>query len=156
MKKIKFAEKFSKGLSVAELEYIDKKVGKPVPIEIRELLSQANGGYPQLTIFPIKGMKGNPDGEIRYFYGVDDDLGRDLSWYVDIYSGRMPPELFPFACNGSGDQLCLVTNGNRAGEVVFWDCYGETDKPSWKNIYKIANTFDEFLNSLSKYVELKD
>lgn len=46
MKKIKFSEKFGRGLTKSELSSLDEKLGRVVPVEIRGLLAQANGGYP--------------------------------------------------------------------------------------------------------------
>ncbi len=151
MKKIKFTEKFGKGLLKNSLKTLDEKIGRKVPEEIRWILGQSNGGYPKLTVFPISGLRDNEDGEIRYFYGVDETPDRDLAWALENYEGRMLPELFPFACNGSGDEICLVTEGKKAGQVVFWDSYGEKKKPTWKNVYKIADTFEEFIDGLTEY-----
>lgn len=153
MKKIKFSKKFGRGLTESELSSLDEKLGRTVPIEIRELLAQANGGYPKRTIFPIADMKDNADGEIRFFYGVDQTPHHDLAWALENYEGRMPGGLFVFACNDSGDEICFVVEGPRAGQVVFWDSYGEGKKPTWKNVYKIANSFDEFLGSLTEYTD---
>jgi SMI1 / KNR4 family (SUKH-1) len=156
MNKIKFVKKFGRGLIKSELDQIDEKVGQFVPVEIKQLLAIANGGYPAATVFPILGMKDNDFGSIRYFYGVDQTPDKDLWFSLDCFSGRMPAALFPFACLDGSDQVCLVTGGKRKGQIVLWDFYGETAKPTWKNVYKIANSFDEFLNSLTVYVESDD
>lgn len=63
-------------------------------------------------------------------------------------SGRVPANLIPIACDGSGDLICLALFGPDTGQVVFWDYLDERDEPTYENVYRVADSFSEFIASI--------
>ena len=66
---------------------------------------------------------------------------------------RMPEELVPIAHDPGGNQICIAVAGPKTGAVYFWDHEEEADDdetPGYDNVYLIANSFNEFLNSLTE------
>ncbi len=47
-----------------------------------------------------------------------------------------------------GNIICLSLTGDTAGKVYYWDHDGETDPPTFDNVYKIADSFQGFLDSI--------
>jgi hypothetical protein len=69
--------------------------------------------------------------------------------------GRVASNLLPIARNQSIDFVCLCTSGENEGKIYFWDRDNEEDvdedmgeEPGYSNVYLLANSFDEFINSL--------
>ena len=71
-------------------------------------------------------------------------------------AGRIPENLFPIACEDGGSLICLSLSGSDKGAVYYWDYYGETQPPSYDNVYQIAGTFQGFLDSLHFYDPLAE
>lgn len=49
-----------------------------------------------------------------------------------------------------GDLICYSLYGDDAGAIVFWDFYNETPEPSYVNVYRIADSFSEFIDSIQE------
>ena len=136
-------------LSSKDIELLESELGFRLPAEYRPFLFKYNGGRPLPNCFPIKGLEKNPFGALHYFFGVEDSSeAYNLTWNYDTFNGRMPSNLFPIASTGSDDVICLSLFGPDAGTVLFWDWYGQTGEPTYDNVYHIADSFSEFLDSL--------
>lgn len=64
------------------------------------------------------------------------------------YQDRIPQNVIPIAITGTGDVLCLSLHGPNKGSVYFWDHNNENGSPNNDNMYLIASSFPEFLESI--------
>ncbi len=138
-------------LSETDIEDVEAQLGFKLPPNYRAFLKKYNGGRPEPALFPIEGMDKNPEGDIQVFFGGDREIeSSNLVWNAEASSGRMPANLLPIACNGCGGLICLSLWGDDAGSVLFWDYYNEQlgPNPGYENIYRIADSFEAFLESL--------
>jgi hypothetical protein len=76
---------------------------------------------------------------------------------VSTYDGRIHPTLLPIGSDAGDNQICLGIKGDVRGKVYFWDHQGETipgGPMATNNTFLIANSFEEFVMSLSlnKYI----
>lgn len=60
----------------------------------------------------------------------------------------MPQGFFPIACEDGGNIICLILSGTMAGKVYYWNHDEESQPPTFNNAYKIADSFENFLDSL--------
>ncbi len=131
---------------VAELERL---IGRRLPDDYRAFLLANNGGMPVPDAFPIHGFPEEDEGEIQVFFGIGREVeSSDLSWNVNTFKERVPPNLLPIACNSGGDLICLSVSGDDVGAGLFWDSTDERDAPGYENVYKISDTFKGFVESI--------
>jgi len=136
--------------------FIETELGITLPDYYKAFLIRYNGGRPREEVFPIVGFKNNPTGLIHTFFGINVKLECDeLLWNYLIMIGRIPRHFLPIADDNSGDLICLSLSGDDKGCVFFWDWYDERPgpDPGYENVYKIADSFEEFLESLHEYTE---
>jgi hypothetical protein len=132
-----------------DLNVFESQIGFTLPSAYRLFLLKYNGGRPIPSGFPIRGFVNNPYGMIHYFFGIDQDFEcYDLPWNWGVMNGRLPDGFLPIAGDHSGDLLCLSLYGDNYGSIVFWDFYDEHFPPTRRNVYDVADSFSEFLESL--------
>jgi hypothetical protein len=140
----------------ARIDALERSLGIMLPPDYRAFLKQHNGGRPDPRFFPVQGwpnrFPGRPDqeyGGVHYFHGIDEPItSSNLDWNFRILRGRIPDELLPIAGDESGNEICLSMWGSNRGHVYIWDHDGEHSPPTYANIYLIAKSFPEFLESL--------
>jgi len=136
-------------LTDARLTSLEQELGVILPHDYREFLVRYNGGRPNPSFFPILGFKDNPFGGIQLFLAVDVPIkSSNLDWMYYNYRERMPRNILPIAITGTGDVLCLSFYGSDKGSVYFWDHDNEYSPPTYDNMYLIAPSFPEFLESI--------
>ncbi|MES2354414.1 MAG: SMI1/KNR4 family protein [Pseudomonadota bacterium] len=136
----------------ADIRKLERKLGLVLPEDYKVFLLKNNGGRPIPKFFPIEGFENNPQGQIQDFFGLDDPIEScRLEWNYKTFAERLPQHLFPIACEDGGSLICLSLSGSDKGAVYYWDLYGETQPPSYDNVYPIAETFKEFLDSLHSW-----
>lgn len=141
----------------ADVVAIEQELGFSLPKDYRAFLLAHNGGRPEPDGFPIEGLDNNPFGMIQVFMGINDEIEScNLNWKYHIFNDRLPDNLLAIACDGGGDLICLSLYGDDAGAVVFWDAHQETDGPSYENVYRIADSFPEFLDSIQPLPESEE
>lgn len=132
------------------LKVLELYWGFGLPMEYRSFLLKHNGGEPVEDIFNFKDDKEN-GSDVRFFLGIYPDEHRNLLEYLKTYNGRIPKNLFPIAYDSCGNLICISTMGSDRGKIYFWDhemeAY-EVEEPDYSNLTLIADSFDEFLNSL--------
>lgn len=136
-------------LSYEKLKQFEVETGATLPESYREFLIQYNGGQPSPDAFPIQDMPLNEYGIIQALLGIEtghewNDLRSD---YNDL-RGRMPATFVPIAYTPSGDFLCLDIQADGTAPVVFWDWYAQHHPPTYANVYGVAPSFEDFLDSL--------
>lgn len=143
-------------LSPHDILQVERRLGVTLPEDYKAFLFTHNGGRPNLDAFPIHGMPMNPNGGIQKFYGIIRVMG--ASHIESSYSrlkGKIPPNLFPIACTDGGSEVCLSLWGDDQGAVYLWDWYDREIPPTYKNVYLIARSFQEFLDSIHSWNPLE-
>ncbi len=139
-------------LSERDIVNTESQLGFTLPVAYRVFLLRNNGGRPQPNAFPIDNNPADTHGLVQAFLCIKEGDIYNLGTYVRRYRDRVPSGLLPIAVDPGGNLICLATSGVRAGKVYFWDHEEEANEgetPGYNNTYLIANSFDEFLNSLT-------
>lgn len=136
-------------LTDARIDALERGLCVTLPADYRSFLIRYNGGVAKPPFFPIRDFDGNPFDAIQVFFGIDVEIrSTDLVWNYSVMNGRIPQDLFPIACTGAGDLVLLSIRGQDKGAVFFWDHESEHSPPTYDNIFLIAATFHEFLESM--------
>lgn len=134
----------------------EKLIANKLPLEYGEFLLNYNciafDGYvvfPTPEVYP-KGKSSMVD--ILFGFLPGDTYSLDENYYC--YRGRMPSDLVPIASDPGGNIVCIAISGDFKGMIYFWDHEDEEvfddGHCNDKNIYLIAKSFDEFIDSLEK------
>jgi len=138
-----------RSLSEEDIRTLEFKLSLLLPKDYKAFLLANNGGRPEPDAFPILNFENNPKDAIADFFGIDQELETDnIEWNYTVLKGRIPNHLLPIADTGSGDLICLSLSGIDKGKVYFWDHEGEHEPPTYDNVYLIADSFEEFLDSI--------
>lgn len=143
------------------MRQVETELGFALPDNYKEFLFKNNGGHPiKDTCTLLESYTNNEfnfETDVRHFAGMHNeryyDLVRD---YRSMKDWRIPPELLTIAWNSGGDSICLCISGSNKGKVYFWFHENENpeeNNPWYENIFSVANSFEDFINSLyvSKY-----
>jgi hypothetical protein len=142
-------EESARQLSRDDIRRVESIMGIRLPKEYAVFLLKHNGGRPIPNGFPIDGLANNPFGMIHFFLGIDNPVEVcNIDWSYEVLNGRIPSNLLPIADDPGGNAICLSLFGDDAGAVVFWDHAAEHLPPTYANIYRIADSFTEFIESL--------
>jgi hypothetical protein len=142
-----------------DIARVERRRGIKLPDDYRLFLLRHNGGRPERDAFPIVGDPLSDGGLLDWLYCIHDGDQYDLVENATLYRGRMPPELLPIGEDPGSNQICLAVTGPSNGKVYFWDREeeaGEDEKPTYENIYFIANSFTEMIGGLYKFVLQED
>ncbi|QFT87267.1 SMI1 / KNR4 family protein [Bacillus sp. THAF10] len=127
------------------------KIGFCLPKDYIEFLRNHNGGYVKNSISSY--FKNGMQKFIltsMFGLGADDDL---LSQF-ETYKMRTPNTCIPIGRDAGGNLVCLNLSEDRYGYVYFWDHEEELNYEEGKitinDLYLIAKTFNEFLNSIQR------
>jgi SMI1 / KNR4 family (SUKH-1) len=131
------------------VEEAERLLEVKIPDEYRLfLLQESNGGRPEDCIFTRDEW---PQPGVDEFLGVGLGGDSDLVTIYERYSGRMPSWCLPIADPAGGDWLCLSLREGDRGTVFFWFHEEEADEgepATERNLYRIADGFDDFLYGL--------
>jgi hypothetical protein len=135
-------------LGEATIAAWEGSVGIVLPPAYKSFLLKHNGGRPIPRAFPMSDFPNNPYGTVQVFFRIGGMMEvSSIDWNVKTFAGRIPQELLPIACDGSGDLLLLALEGEHMGAVLFWDYYDQPVEPDYSNIYWVADSFDAFVES---------
>lgn len=141
-------------LAEEDIPTFEQETRISLPEAYKAFLRQYNGGQPSPDTFPIEGMPKNPSGIVQAFFGINYPLEcYSLKWNYEIFRTDTPRNLFPIGCTPSDDSICLSLSGEDAGSVLFWDYYAPHSPSSYANVYRIARSFDEFIQGLFRSPE---
>lgn len=128
-----------------------------LPEAYRLFLLKYNGGSPVPDCFNFQGSKNGSD--LRYFLGINNDYHTDLLRYLQTLKHRLPARFFPIGYDSGGNIICISVAGDDLGKVYFWDHEREAEAAQSpelaKNTILIADSFQEFLEGLYEYQEVK-
>ncbi len=137
------------GISRDQIQRVESLTGTAFPDDYITFLMRYNGGRPSPNAYPIEGLSNNPFGVIQVFFGIDYPITScNLDWNYHVHKSRIPSNLFPIACDDGGDLICISLSGTDENAVFFWDRHTEPAEPSYKNVYRIAPSFSEFIERI--------
>lgn len=114
-----------------------------LPDSLVELIKEKNKGRPNCDVFDTAKIKERIFGELLSFNKYT--KGSVLT-YIENTKDRMSEKLIPFACDPSGDLICLdYRESLEQPSVIFW--WHDTSEGE-EIIEYVAKSFDEFLNKL--------
>ncbi len=92
--------------------------------------------YPDDDI-PVGGNIEWSGGDLGFFYGenINYQKNSQISERLEKYKNRIPDNFLPISSNEFGDLICLCTQGERIGQIFYWDHENEWDEEDY---------FDEF------------
>ena len=118
--------------------------------------------YPDDAIPPVGGNIAWGGGGLGFFIAPVKGGGQlsPMSERLKIYKNRIPDNFLPISSNEFGDLICLCTQGERTGQIFYWDHENEWDEEDYiddfgvpmpeevklQNIYLIGkNLYDCFI-----------
>jgi hypothetical protein len=136
-------------LDVAQIAAYEQRYGLQLPEDYKAFLLAYNGGRPEPSNFKICNFKNNPVGRVKAFLGI----GRSPDfWNLDYFfreiPNALPKEVQPIASTSGPDYVVLSIGKNDFGTVYYWDAYNAPKKPSRTDLYYVAKSFTEFLNTI--------
>lgn len=142
--------------SESAIASLEKRLDIVLPSEYKEHILKYNGGYPNKECFDTQG---GGRSKIHYFYAIYDGKYSNFEKSFNTFKvkeKRMLTHILPIAHDDGGNQICISIGDNDYGYIYFWDHEKETDEPGYDNMYLIANSFNEFLDSLFECPALPD
>lgn len=139
-------------ITETELQCLEQQLKVELPSEYKDFLVRYNGGRPVPSGFPVEG---HPEKilPIQLFFGMGRSFESScLTWNYTESRGRIPEELFPIGRSDTGDWICLCVAEEKRGQVFFWGMLEEMDRPTWDNVYWVADKFTNFLKILQDLV----
>ncbi|MBN2572388.1 MAG: SMI1/KNR4 family protein [Ignavibacteriales bacterium] len=136
-------------ISMKEIEEFEKIVGQKLPDDYTAFLLENNGGKPTPRRYKTKDNK--IESSIMLFLPLADIESSNLMKnYIIFNKGNLiPKNLLPIGETPRKYQICISLSGKDIGAVYHWFFEDEEDTmPSYDNMYLIANSFSEFINTL--------
>ena len=147
---IRKLSKFERPLTAEELQQAERHIGLQLPEEYRQFLLQHNGGHPEPCAFKYTcDQQQWKLAAVAYFLAVYEGEHENFLEYFEDYQGRIPAETVPVARDPGGNLILLGVSGAHTEKVYFWLQDFENEEGNFSNVCFIANSFSEFLNSLS-------
>jgi hypothetical protein len=134
-----------------KLVEFSNQVGYMLPKDYIDFLRKHNGGYVTDSVSTYyKNGKQKFILTSMFGLGVDDDLINQF----EIYKRRIPSTCIPIGRDAGGNLVCLNLSEINYGYVYFWDheeeLKFEEGTITIDDLYFIADSFQEFLNSVEK------
>lgn len=144
MKSLNFV-KSNPAIDEHELKVIEGMLGVSFPSDYRTFLLTNNGGLASECIFEIPGR-----GQSSVvFYGVNAaNIQDDLLAACESYASRLPSKTVPIGFDPGGNQICLYFDQERGCAVYFWDHEIEARSFDLLNMWRLADNFSDFIDSL--------
>ncbi|GAA0077321.1 SMI1/KNR4 family protein [Clostridium sp. CTA-5] len=131
-----------------EIFKLEDEIGFTLPNDYKEFLINFNGGVPEVkySTFTLNELEENIG--LQVLYGLDLEENLDLrEWYEDYEDDLLDDCLI--IGHGIGFGFIVLVNSPEVSGVYFWDNSFELENSSEdENIYKISDTFREFIEEL--------
>ncbi|MFT0804042.1 SMI1/KNR4 family protein [Bacillus swezeyi] len=157
MSQFKIKSYVQKAHDEKEIEEIEKSFSIDLSDDYKEFLLkygecmiiEDNLVFPVLEDTPLTDEGLLPLG---FFYGLEKNR-YDIRNIRDIYFDQMPEWVLPIADAEGGDQICIAVKGEKTGKIYFWD---HELRNGQKDLFLIANSFNDFIQSLFVQETLED
>ncbi|MBU3104326.1 SMI1/KNR4 family protein [Clostridium gasigenes] len=131
-------------INMKEIEEFELKHDVKLPNDYIDFLLKFNGGYPHESTFKISDEHG--ESVVNKFYGIGDMKG-NLDRVFEILDGELPEGFISIGDDPAGDEICIGINEKYYGKIYLWIHDMESDE-ELSNIFFLAESFDDFFNSL--------
>lgn len=136
--------------SMEEIDQLEKTQGFSLPEEYKKFLLEFGSGYTKddyyyKALVPSPGTSEDGHAYVAYFYGSD------LMENERIFNEELDRKFLPIADAGFGDLVCIGVAKENYGRIYEWvhDIPGPHDDPFSQNVFLIAESFSDFLNSFA-------
>jgi hypothetical protein len=132
-----------------EVRSFERLNGLKLPAEYVRFLLEKNGGRPERPNFKVPGWPGQAS-MVGDFYGLRPGEICSLQYWFTEFRDTLPPGFLAIADDPGGNLICIATLGAEGGKIYYWD-----PTPDWDlseqtgNLFRVADTFDQFLEQLT-------
>lgn len=140
-------------VSEKEIKKLEKRLKITLPDDYRDFLTQHNGGCPAdgLLVFPVEGIEEQPALDMLFGIGRGDDLS--IKDWCDEFKCDLLDDMIIIGHAIETGMLLLVNQEDWKG-IYFWDDALDYEQSTEEEcIYKVADSFEEFMSILSIFEE---
>lgn len=133
------------------IKKFEVKYNLTIPKEIQTFLKREDLSEFKNVVFKIKADFPNNASTLGHFYKlVSEDSNSDFFKFNNIFKkeNRIPKDFITIGKDLGGNQICVSLKGSNSGTIYFWAHEEEAENIKHENLYKIADSFEEFLESL--------
>lgn len=146
-------------LSEKEVQEFENGIGYKLPKAYRNFLLENNGGKPDKDFFYVPGWQYKQSLITEFESIFSNGNGFGLLQILDVKSDIFPKGFIPIGSDPGGNLILMSLNTDIYGKIFFWDHEDAPDDQletieAYTNIYFLANSFEEFVNSLKYEDEL--
>lgn len=127
---------------------------KKLPKDYADFLIKYNGGSPKTDSFKLDNCPEIDSGIISVFFRLDDKSEfNSLLYAIEMFGGRLPNDVLPIARDTYGNILMIGIHGDLEDNIFIWihdRDWDDSSQGSWENIYKISDSFYQFIHSLTE------
>ena len=137
-------------LTEKEISQLESETDISLPDDYRAFLLKYNGGEPDPAVFETK--DGKVESLVTKFLPLANISGDNLLEEIEgiTQAGQIPENLIPIAVDPADNRVVLSVDGADRSKVYYWawDEEDEDHKPSKRYMRLIADSFNQFFNSL--------
>lgn len=141
----------NKGFNENELITFSNKIGYKLPNDYIGFLRHHNGGLVKDSISTYY-KNGHQKFILTSMFGLESE--DNLISQYERYKNRIPNTCIPIGRDAGGNLVCLNLSEDRYGHIYFWnheeELKYEEGKITINDLYFIAETFNDFLNSIER------
>lgn len=153
---MKFKHRFGAPAKPLLIKLFENRYGIVLPEDYRKFLAPVNGGRPEEAncVFRFINEAGSTtESVVHGLYGlVKEDGPSQLDWNIEIFRSRIPNGMIPIGEDPFGNQILLEVSKPSHVGLWFWDHEKEPDTIDDSGIYRISDSFDQFVESLTPLV----
>jgi hypothetical protein len=132
-----------------EIESVESVIEGKLPADYKAFLKANNGGRPEPSVFSFKEHEKMSLTSVHYFFALHSGKIGNLMTRFATLRQRVPLGFLPIATDPLGNLILIGCSSSRLGKIYFWDHEKESEElPSLKNIWLVASSFTEFIESL--------
>lgn len=131
-----------------EIFKLEEEIGFTLPNDYKEFLINFNGGVPEVKYSTFKLNELEENIGLQVLYGLNLEENLDLREWYEEYEEDLLDDCLIIG-HGIGFGFIVLVNSPEVSGVYFWDNSFELENSSEdENIYKISDTFKEFIQEL--------
>ena len=134
-------------LTEADLDSVERRLGRTLPNEYRAFLREHNGGtpWPDAFNYGVEAGQGGPEAYLWFFLSA-----KQLVNTHQRLSGHIPAWLFPVARTTYGDLVCITLDSAHGGAIYLLECEDSSDDNAvrYGDWHRVAPNLARFLAAL--------